>query len=151
MALKVHLYLDSCFEHGSKIFSPSYNLKLNFVGVSALTLEPVWTLVPVLSICIYIVGFSMGFGSLPWFMTAELLPKEAQSWATSCVVEYSFFLSFVVLKLFIHITNILGSGFTFCFISVLCVVGILFVYFCVPETKCKSADEIQALIKLGLL
>lgn len=88
---------------------------------------------------------------MPWFMAAELVPKEAQSWALSCVVEYTYLLSFFVLKMFIIFTNTVGSGITFGFFSLSCVVGIFFIYFCVPETKCKSAEEIQALIQMGVV
>lgn len=118
------------------------------VGVSALVSGPGWTWVPVVTICVYFVGCTVGFGSLPWFMTAELVPKTAQSWVTSCIVFYSFLLSFVVLKMFTPLTNSVGQSATFTLLSLTCVVGIVFVYYCVPETKNKSPEEIQASIRM---
>lgn len=112
-------------------------------------MEPMWTWVLVLSICVYIVGFTMGFGCLPWFMAAELIPKEIQSWANSLIVVFSFSLSFIVLKTFIIVVNDLGSAVTFGIFSLFCFIGILFVYFCVPETKSRSSEEIQHSIEFG--
>lgn len=92
----------------------------------------------------------MGFGALPWFMASELIPKEAQSWATSLIVVFSFSLSFIVLKVFIMFVDVFGSSFTFGLFSVVCFVGVGFVYFFVPETRNKSMVEIQNSIELGV-
>jgi len=51
---------------------------------------------PVLSLCIYIVFFSVGFGPLPWFMMAELLPPHTKKWAAPAAVAIYWLMVFAV-------------------------------------------------------
>ncbi|XP_054258380.1 facilitated trehalose transporter Tret1-like isoform X4 [Macrosteles quadrilineatus] len=110
---------------------------------SALNVHPKWSWVPVVSMCVYFYAFTIGLGTLPWFMVGEIIPREAQKWATSIAVIYSFTFSFVILKVYIIFSIVIGNSIIFGFFSVCCFIGVIFIYFCVPETRCKSPSNLN--------
>lgn len=105
--------------------------------------------VPVLALTTHVSAFRIGLGCVPWFMVPELIPTHAQAWANSLTNFYSYGALFVVLYFFIWGVNNFGFGSTFFFFSGVCVVGTVFNSCCVPETKCKSKEQIQHELKYG--
>jgi Sugar (and other) transporter len=58
----------------------------------------------------------------------------------------SQFSAFVITKTFTNLKALLGDGETFWLFSGLSVLGTIFVFFVVPETKGKSLNEIQKML-----
>lgn len=54
--------------------------------------------------------------------------------------------AFVITKTFGNLQTLLGQGETFWLFSGLSIVGTVFVFFVVPETKGKSLSEIQKML-----
>ncbi|XP_054258378.1 facilitated trehalose transporter Tret1-2 homolog isoform X2 [Macrosteles quadrilineatus] len=113
------------------------------------TLLPGMSLLAVTALCIYMVGFCIGFGCIPWFMVAELCPRSVQGWANSLIVLYTHLLTFWITKSFIGSVDLFGNSATFAFFATSCFLGVIFTYNFVPETKNKSASEILKSIELG--
>ncbi|XP_043510902.1 facilitated trehalose transporter Tret1-like, partial [Frieseomelitta varia] len=101
------------------------------------------TWLPPTSLCIFIIMFNMGFGPLPWMMMGELFAAEVKGVAASSACFLNWVLVFIVTKFFSDLSNAIGIGPTFWLFAVVCVIGIFFVYFLVPETKGKSLEDIQ--------
>lgn len=99
--------------------------------------------IPLVALNIYIVAFSVGFGPLPWLIMAELLSTEAKVWVSSLAVCFNWSLTFAVTKLFPIVNRDLGPAITYGGFSFICVMGIVFVVFFVPETQGKSREDIQ--------
>ncbi|XP_069698889.1 uncharacterized protein [Periplaneta americana] len=99
--------------------------------------------IPVILVAMYIILFSIGFGPLPWFMMAELLPPEAKGWASSMSVCLNWSLVFAVTNAFPNMMRDIGPVGTYGTLAILCVLGTFFVAFAVPETRGKSREEIQ--------
>lgn len=99
--------------------------------------------IPVIALCFFIAAFRIGYGSIPWLMTAEILPNEVKLWAYSFIVCYAWLLTFLVTKLFPILVNILGYHLVYGILCIINMFGVLFAVILVPETKCKSAIEIQ--------
>lgn len=59
---------------------------------------------------------------------------------------YFLILAFVITKTFVNLTDALGQGGTFWLFSGLSVLGTVFVFFIVPETKGKTLMEIQTML-----
>jgi len=104
------------------------------------------TMIPLASVGLFIVIFSLGFGPIPWMMTGELFASDIKGPCTGIAVGLNWFLAFVVTKLFGPLKNVLGSGITFGIFGVICGIGVAFVLILVPETKGKSLDEIQRIL-----
>uniref|UniRef100_A0A1B6FS48 Major facilitator superfamily (MFS) profile domain-containing protein n=1 Tax=Cuerna arida TaxID=1464854 RepID=A0A1B6FS48_9HEMI len=104
------------------------------------------TLVPLSSVVLYIIIFSLGFGPIPWMMTGELFAPDVKGPSTGIAVGLNWLYTFTVTKTFTPFKNWLGMGVTFGIFSVICAIGVVFVLLMVPETKGKSLDEIQKIL-----
>ncbi|XP_065348675.1 facilitated trehalose transporter Tret1-2 homolog [Cloeon dipterum] len=98
---------------------------------------------PVLSVAVYIVAFSIGFGPIPWMMMGELFSDSAKSSASAVAASCNWGLAFAVTKSFQSLVDALGSTGAFAFFAAVCVAAIFFTLFVVPETKGKSSEQIQ--------
>lgn len=99
--------------------------------------------VPLVSLSIYISVFSLGFGPIPGIMMGELFSPEAKGVALGIVCILASLLEFIVVKGFHNLQEEFQFGITFWIFAGNCVLGTLFVYFLVPETKNKSLLQIQ--------
>ncbi|KAH8307142.1 hypothetical protein KR044_005683 [Drosophila immigrans] len=98
---------------------------------------------PVASLCIFMIMFSIGYGPVPWLMMGELFATDIKGFAGSIAGTTNWVLAFIITKTFKNLNEGLGSGGTFWLFAGLTVVGVVFVFFIVPETKGKSLNEIQ--------
>lgn len=94
-------------------------------------------------LCIFLILFSLGFGPIPWMMMPEIFAPEVKGVAGSSACLFNWLMAFVVTKFYTTMTDAVDSHGTFWIFSGFCAVGILFVYFLVPETKGKTLDQIQ--------
>ena len=98
---------------------------------------------PLLSVCVFITVFSLGFGPIPWMMIGELFPPQIKGIASSLSCLLNWFLAFIVTKLYQDLSIAVGSYTTFWIFAGISAVGTVMVFFFLPETKGKSMDEIQ--------
>lgn len=99
--------------------------------------------VPLVSLSVYISVFSLGFGPIPGIMMGELFSPEAKGVALGIVCILASLLEFIVVKGFHNLKEWFQFGVTFWIFAGNCLLGTLFVYFLVPETKNKSLQQIQ--------
>lgn len=98
---------------------------------------------PLVSVCIFITLFSFGYGPIPWMMMGELFAPEVKGVAASSACLFNWIMAFIVTKFYISMSLTLHASGTFWIFSVICAIGIGFVYILVPETKGKTLEEIQ--------
>lgn len=110
-----------------------------------------WGALPVTALSVYIFFYSWGFGPLPWFMMAELLPVDVKDWATAAAIATNWALVFLVTNTFEAVVDAAGRGPTFATFGAVCVAGLAFVALLVPETKGRSQEDIQAMLRDGRL
>ena len=101
-----------------------------------------------------------GYGTLVWVVVAEMLPPRVRAVTNSVNICASFILGFVASKVFVDLTmaigtdsewvfqvsyscTVAGGPATFWLYGGVCLIGAVFTFFCVPETKGKSIEEIQ--------
>jgi len=101
---------------------------------------------PLISVNLFIVMFSCGFGPLPWMMMSELFPTNIKGLASGLAVTLNWTLAFVVTRTFASLIEQLQSSGTFWLFGGITGAGIIFVYFLVPETKGKTFVEIQKML-----
>ncbi|XP_011702777.1 PREDICTED: facilitated trehalose transporter Tret1 isoform X2 [Wasmannia auropunctata] len=97
----------------------------------------------IIPLCVFLVLFSFGFGPIPWMMMPEIFAPEVKGIAGSSACLFNWLMAFIVTKFYSDMTAAVQPYGTFWIFSLFCAVGILFVYFLVPETKGKSLDQIQ--------
>lgn len=99
--------------------------------------------ISLVSLCVFIIAFSLGAGPVPWTLMGELFSSDIKGFGSSLAGASNWFFAFIVtiayppLKEAIHPSN---CFFIFTFLSL---IGIVFVICIVPETKGRSLKEIH--------
>lgn len=99
-----------------------------------------------LSLCVFIIAFSLGFGPVPWLMVGELFSSDVKGIAGSLTGTLNWTLAFIVTISYLPLSQSIGVSACFLIFTGLSIVGTLFSYFIVPETKGKSLKEIQEML-----
>jgi len=105
-------------------------------------------LLPVISLIVFMVGFSIGYCSIPFLLMGELIPEKQRSFLSSIAGSLSLGIMFVVIKTYHGLKNSIGEDGTFWLYSGVCLCSCFFVYFLLPETKGKSLKEIEEFFEL---
>lgn len=99
--------------------------------------------VPLFSLCVFVSVYAAGVGPIPWLMLREIFAPNMRRRATAITAGFHWFLAFGVTKLYQNLVDMVRPGWALWHFAVTCVIGIIFVYFFVPETKGKSLEDIQ--------
>lgn len=105
--------------------------------------------IPLISLVLFIVTFSLGYGPIPWMMMGELLAAEVRSIATSLTVLFNWTAVFIIAKYFEPFSTWAGNASTFWSFGAIMALGTLFGLRYVFETKGKSNAEIQMILSGG--
>ncbi|KAJ0175691.1 hypothetical protein K1T71_008850 [Dendrolimus kikuchii] len=98
---------------------------------------------PIGSLVVFMVGFSLGFGGLPFLLLGELFPTHYRSQLSAMASAVNLLSMFSVIKSYHALERVLTSAGTFWMYAIFCAIAFFFVLFCVPETKGKSLAEIE--------
>ena len=124
-ALGIFFFLEQKYPNNATIASDSFQ----FIAVACLA--------------VFIIGFSLGWGPIPWLMMGELAPLQirgivsgiatALNWSFSAIITVSF-------NKYSSVVHPYGAWWTFSVISAL---SIVFVLVFLPETRGKDLEDIQ--------
>lgn len=104
------------------------------------------SVLPLASVVTFIIVFSLGFGPIPWMMMGELLASDVKGVASAIAVMFNWTLVFIITKTFGMMVAGWGADLTFWFFASFMVIGTVFVFIKVPETKGKTNAQIQAIL-----
>lgn len=99
--------------------------------------------IPLTSMVIYVIGFSLGQGPIPWLMMGEILPASIRGPAASVATAFNWLIVFTVTKTFHNILTLIGTGQTFWIFGGICCIAMVFFVIWVPETRGRSLEEIE--------
>ncbi|XP_050535988.1 facilitated trehalose transporter Tret1-like isoform X2 [Daktulosphaira vitifoliae] len=102
--------------------------------------------IPLISLCIFIILFSFGFGPIPWMLIGEIFPAQIKGTACSIACLSNWFFAYLVTKFYSSLVASIYIYNTFWLFTMFSIFGVFFVIFIVPETKGKSMDEIQEML-----
>lgn len=102
---------------------------------------------PLTSLALFNIVFSIGYGSVPFTVISEIFPPETKGVASSMSIVVHWSLVFAVTKLFPTMEDRMGQAATFWTFSCFTAASAVFAYFVVPETKGKTLQEIQSKLK----
>ncbi|CAK1540968.1 unnamed protein product [Leptosia nina] len=114
-----------------------------FIKDSGSEIEGFLNYMPLISLVIIVLCFNAGMGSLSIVLSAELFDNPTRSIGICVTLSMTMLFGFLNLKYFPMMTTALGSATVFWSFAVICVLLLLFISFCVPETKRKTFLEIQ--------
>lgn len=120
------------FALGGFFYAKSLDVNVEAVG---------W--LPLVSLIVYVVGFSLGLGPIPWLMMGEILPAKIRGSAASIATGFNWTCTFIVTKTFEDVIGVIGAHGTFWLFGVIVSVGLVFIIISVPETRGRSLEEIE--------
>ncbi|XP_060245720.1 solute carrier family 2, facilitated glucose transporter member 6 isoform X3 [Meriones unguiculatus] len=144
-----NLTLGLYAQFGPKPLTPNSTVSLEIVTLEA-TEQPTatafnyLTLIPLLATMLFIMGYAMGWGPITWLLMSEVLPLRARGVASGLCVLVSWLTAFILTKYFLLAVNAFGLQVPFFFFSAICLLSLLFTGCCVPETRGRSLEQIEA-------
>ncbi len=94
-------------------------------------------------ILLFIIGYTMGFGSLGWVYASESFPSRLRSIGSSTMLTSNLIANAIVAAVFLTMLHSFGGAGTFAVFASLAVVAFGFVYRYAPETKGRQLEEIR--------
>lgn len=102
---------------------------------------------PLTGMIIFIIVFSVGLGSIVNLLLGELFSASVKAKALCIMNIYFAIIMSLTTKFFQVMADWNGLSIPFFVFSVCCGLGAIFCYYCVPETKGKTLEEIQQFLK----
>jgi MFS transporter, SP family, galactose:H+ symporter len=103
-----------------------------------------WGVGVLLILLVYIACYSLSISPLFWLMTAELYPNRLRGIGASTATVANWSANLLVTVTFLTAVNALGKDIVFWIYAAFAGVGLVFVRVCVPETKGRSLEDIDA-------
>ena len=104
------------------------------------------TILILIGIIGFVGAFAMSIGPVMWVLFSELFPNKIRALAISFVGLVNIAVSFLVQLLFPWELATLGNAGTFLLFGIFAVIGFIFIWFKVPETKGKSLEELEEML-----
>ncbi|XP_051040902.1 solute carrier family 2, facilitated glucose transporter member 6 isoform X3 [Phodopus roborovskii] len=147
--LVANLTLGLYIQFGPRPLTPNSTVGLEIMTLGNTEQPPTTsfdylTLIPLLATMLFIMGYAMGWGPITWLLMSEVLPLRARGVASGLCVLVSWLTAFILTKYFLLAVNAFGLQVPFFFFSAICLLSLLFTGFCVPETRGRSLEQIEA-------
>src|ERR1035441_7039954 len=92
--------------------------------------------------------YAMSLAPATWVVIAEIFPNRIRSSAMSIAITALWTACFLLTYTFPLLNSALGSAGTFWTYAAICLTGLLFLYFCLPETKGRTLEEIETSLRM---
>jgi len=103
----------------------------------------------VLSIVCYIVFIAISLAPLGWLLISEIFPLNLRGVGMSIGSLAHWAFNAVIAFTFLKLVNSLGIDATFWCYAVICLIGAIWGYYYIPETKGKSLEDIESFWRKG--
>ncbi|XP_045474767.1 facilitated trehalose transporter Tret1-like [Harmonia axyridis] len=114
------------------------HLQYDVLGVSWL---------PIASVMIYALVFKFGLGMVPIVLTAEIFPTQVKAMGMTVADATYVIFGVITISLFQYLLKLYGMHVPFYIFAALCFATAIFSYCYIPETKGKTLEEIQMILK----
>jgi len=125
----------------SQIFQVIFLLSLSFSMIFVSNLGSSAGYILVGSVILFVIGFAVGMGPIPWIIISEIFPAGIRGYAVSVAVGVNWMSNFLVALTFPTIEQALNS-YTFILFAGVVFACSIFTFIMVPETKGKSIEEL---------
>nr|CAI5843210.1 unnamed protein product [Callosobruchus analis] len=103
--------------------------------------------IPVIVLIGFVIVFSLGMQSIPILMLGELFPTSVKAYAL-CLADVYYSVVATIASKFLQLMRVhFGMYVAFYGFTIFSLLGLIFIVFCVPETKGKNLEEIQEFLK----
>ena len=98
-----------------------------------------------LALVLYIAAFGLGMGPLPWTINSEIFPLWARSTGYGFATAVKWSTNLMLSMTFLSLTELITSFGAFWLYGGISLLGWLFIFAYLPETKNKSPEELEHL------
>uniref|UniRef100_A0AAR5Q1J9 Major facilitator superfamily (MFS) profile domain-containing protein n=2 Tax=Dendroctonus ponderosae TaxID=77166 RepID=A0AAR5Q1J9_DENPD len=102
---------------------------------------------PLLALLVFVVVFSIGLQTIPLLLMGEVFSTNVKAFGLCAADIYYSIIVCIISKLFHWSNDRFGMHVPFFSFGICCLFGLLFIVFCVPETKGKTLEDIQEELK----
>ncbi|XP_044749912.1 facilitated trehalose transporter Tret1-like [Coccinella septempunctata] len=103
--------------------------------------------IPLAAVMVYAAGVKFGLGIVPIVITAELFPAKVKGMGMAFSDMVYIFSSILSIYLYQWMNRVLGIHISFYVFGFLCTLSTIVISLYVPETKGKTLEEIQMILK----
>ena len=97
----------------------------------------------VVFLCIYVAFYSFTWAPLTWVLVGEIFPLAIRGRASGLASSFNWIGSWLVGLIFPIMTASMPQEAVFAIFGIICILGVLFVKTCVPETRGHTLEEIE--------
>jgi len=101
---------------------------------------------PILGMVLYLCCFSAGYGPMPWTINAEIFPNWARSAGTSLSTTFNWLFNLLISLTFLTLAKAITREGAYFLYAGITLIGLVWFYMVLPETKNKPIEEIQELL-----
>jgi SP family xylose:H+ symportor-like MFS transporter len=99
-------------------------------------------IIPVLSVIVYAAFFMMSWGPICWVLISEIFPNTIRGKAVAIAVAFQWVFNYIISSTFPSLYDF-SPVFAYSLYGSICVIAAVFVWFCVPETKGKTLEDMS--------
>lgn len=98
---------------------------------------------------LYIISYSPGMGTAPWIVNSEIYPLRYRGTGGGIAAVSNWCSNLIVSETFLTLTKALGSSGTFLLFAGFSLLGLIAIYFLVPETKGLQIEGVEKVLQEG--
>ncbi|XP_071731841.1 inositol transporter 4-like [Rutidosis leptorrhynchoides] len=98
---------------------------------------------------LYIIMYAPGMGTVPWIVNSEIYPLRYRGFGGGVAAVANWTSNLIVSQTFLTLTETLGTAGTFLLFAGFSVLGLIAIYFLVPETKGLQFEEVEKMLDKG--
>lgn len=104
-------------------------------------------IVTLAALVVFIACFAFSMGPVVWTVINEIFPGHIRGRAVAVATATNWAAAFSVSQVFLSLIDAIGNALTFWLFASFCVLGWIWIFRAVPETKGRSLEQIQQLWK----
>lgn len=113
-------------------------------SLSSFAASEIVDVIALISLMVYVAFFAIGLGPVTWVVISEIFPLKIRAKAMTITTFVNWLSNYLVSLTFLQLVAHFGHRGTFLLYALIAVGCLYFIYRCIPETKGRTLEEIEA-------